>query len=233
MHSRGLFFTVLVGVALAHAAVFHHARVTYTAAEVSKERVVSIRLHARLEEPEACPHPQPRMVAKPKPVSPSETVSVAPPHRTAAARPQPEPPLPAPVSEPEHEREEAEAEEAVNASEAIAQHEQEEQKRAAAMRAEAENVYLDRLKAAIEAQKRYPAIARRLGQSGRVLLGFTLDQNGAIVAVRVVESTPHERLNRAALEILERIGRFDPIPETLRRERWHITVPILYDITQG
>ena len=51
--------------------------------------------------------------------------------------------------------------------------------------------------------------------------------------MRIVEPAPYERLNRGAMEILQHIGHFGPIPEVLNKKHWHIPVPISYDMTQG
>jgi len=45
----------------------------------------------------------------------------------------------------------------------------------------------------------YPALARRLGESGRVVLRVELDEAGRVVAARVETSSGHARLDEAAL----------------------------------
>jgi periplasmic protein TonB len=50
----------------------------------------------------------------------------------------------------------------------------------------------------------YPQIARDLGQQGTVLLSLTVDENGALTAVAVKESSGSPILDRSALEFVKR-----------------------------
>ena len=93
-----------------------------------------------------------------------------------------------------------------------------------------ENKYLLKLKKEIEKNKEYPSIAKRLNQTGKVYLNFTIKQNGEIINVKIAKKTKFKRLNNAALEILSNIQKFDPIPKELNKTQWTITVPIVYKI---
>ncbi len=50
----------------------------------------------------------------------------------------------------------------------------------------------------------YPKIAQDLGQQGAVLLSMTVDENGAITAIEVKESSGSVVLDRSALEFVKR-----------------------------
>ena len=64
----------------------------------------------------------------------------------------------------------------------------------------------------------FPRDALRAGQSGEVLVEYTVGTDGSVTAARVVDSNPGRVFDRAALEAVER-WRFQPIsaPVTTRR----------------
>lgn len=55
----------------------------------------------------------------------------------------------------------------------------------------------------------YPALSRRLGEEGRVLLRVQVGTDGRAVSVAVVASSGHPRLDRAAREA---VGRWRFLP---------------------
>ena len=85
----------------------------------------------------------------------------------------------------------------------------------------------------IEKNKIYPQSAKRLNQMGKVHVCFVISKDGQIKDVKVVKDSNYKRLNEAALEILAKINRFEPIPEKLNKNSWEITVPIVYQITRS
>ncbi len=96
-----------------------------------------------------------------------------------------------------------------------------------------EDEYLSKLKYLIEKNKIYPQSAKRLNQMGKVHVCFVISKDGQIKDVKVVKDSNYKRLNDAALEILAKINRFEPIPEKLNKNSWEITVPIVYQITRS
>ena len=96
-----------------------------------------------------------------------------------------------------------------------------------------ENEYLSKLRYLIEKNKIYPQSAKRLNQMGKVHVCFVISKDGQIKDVKVVKDSNYKRLNDAALEILAKINRFEPIPEKLNKNSWEITVPIVYQITRS
>lgn len=75
---------------------------------------------------------------------------------------------------------------------------------------------------------RYPAAARRQRLRGEVHVQFTVSGNGGIGGVRVVKSSGHELLDRAALETVRRAAPFPRIPEGAGRASWPFTVPLAF-----
>jgi periplasmic protein TonB len=49
----------------------------------------------------------------------------------------------------------------------------------------------------------YPAISRRMGEEGKLMLRVELDENGRIDQARVVDSSGYDRLDKAALEAVK------------------------------
>ena len=96
-----------------------------------------------------------------------------------------------------------------------------------------ENEYLSKLRRLIEENKTYPRAAKRLNQMGKVHICFVVSKDGRIRNAKIVKDSSYERLNDAALEILTKIEKFEPIPEKLNKNSWEITVPIIYEITRS
>ncbi len=88
--------------------------------------------------------------------------------------------------------------------------------------------YLAALAANINRKKYYPLGSRRRGEEGTVVVSFVVQRNGELTDLAVVESSGSRRLDAAALKTLQRVTPFRPIPDTLQRDRWPITVPIAF-----
>ncbi len=93
--------------------------------------------------------------------------------------------------------------------------------------------YLGSLKKELEKGKNYPSTARRLKQEGTVRVRFTIQQNGQIENVEVSESSRYSALDKSALEAVENMGRFQPIPGILNKKSWRIEIPIQYKLNPG
>lgn len=96
-----------------------------------------------------------------------------------------------------------------------------------------ENEYLSKLRYLIEQNKIYPNSAKRLNQMGKVQVNFVISKDGQIKNIRIVKDSNFQRLNDAAIEILTKLNKFEPIPEKLNKNSWEITVPIVYQIKRS
>ncbi|WP_072681303.1 energy transducer TonB [Arcobacter sp. LA11] len=92
------------------------------------------------------------------------------------------------------------------------------------------NDYLSKLRATIENNKIYPKRAKRLKQQGKVIISFEITKSGHIKKIALKNACPYRRLNSAAIELLEQIAKFEPIPKELEKNTWAIDVPINYSI---
>lgn len=88
--------------------------------------------------------------------------------------------------------------------------------------------YKAELRAKIDENKFYPVMSKRLGQTGIVVVAFTLLEDGNIVNVRIDKPSPFERLNLAGLEAVKKIERFKPIPKELGAKTMDIKVPVKF-----
>lgn len=90
------------------------------------------------------------------------------------------------------------------------------------------NQYKEELRAMIEKNKYYPAMSRRLGQTGTVVVAFTLLKDGHIIDVRIDRPSRFESLNNSALDAVKKVERFRPIPEELGETKMDIKVPLKF-----
>ncbi|MCC7279894.1 MAG: energy transducer TonB [Chromatiaceae bacterium] len=97
-------------------------------------------------------------------------------------------------------------------------------------RAQAEGAYLAELQRAIKRQQGYPEAARHRGAAGTTTLTFVLQADGHIDRVRVARSAGDSDLDQAAVEAINRLGRFKPIPSVLGRDSWTLRIPIRFDL---
>ena len=90
--------------------------------------------------------------------------------------------------------------------------------------------YLYELKTFFDQRKTYPAAARTLGQAGQVEIAFQIKKDGTISEVTIVTPSGFERLNQAALALVQNAKSFKPLPTELGMELWKLSVPIRYEL---
>ncbi len=90
------------------------------------------------------------------------------------------------------------------------------------------DIYKAELRATIEKNKYYPTMSRRLGQTGTVVIAFTLLEDGNIVDLRIEKPSQYERLNVSALDAVKKVERFKPIPKEVGEIRMDIKVPVKF-----
>lgn len=93
-----------------------------------------------------------------------------------------------------------------------------------------EDRYLYEIRKLLERRKTYPAMAQKMGHTGRVLMRFTLAQDGSVIESEVLEKASYETLNKAADALVRSISKEKPFPHEIRKTTWSITVPIDYAI---
>jgi protein TonB len=89
-----------------------------------------------------------------------------------------------------------------------------------------EQEFVAAIQKAIEANKFYPKIAKRLRKEGVVHVRFWLDTQGNISDI-IIEQAPHSSLKKAAIKTLQKTD-FPKPPKGL-----HIAIPIAYKLIKG
>jgi protein TonB len=75
--------------------------------------------------------------------------------------------------------------------------------------------------------KRYPAEARLDRAEGKVVLKAVIRSNGAVETVEIFQSSGHQSLDRAAVELLTQAGPFQ-FPRPLERPQMTVKIPMNY-----
>ena len=89
-------------------------------------------------------------------------------------------------------------------------------------------LYKAELRALIDKNKSYPPLSKRLGQTGIVVVAFTLLKDGHIIDVRLLKPSRYERLNFSALEAVKKVVKFKPIPQEIGELKMDIKVPVKF-----
>ncbi len=94
--------------------------------------------------------------------------------------------------------------------------------------ADIKSVYKAQLRSRIEENKFYPMAARRMGQTGTVIVAFTLQGDGSIINIRIDNSSGNPSLDSAGLEAVKKVGKFKAIPSELNASSLDMSVPIKF-----
>jgi len=94
--------------------------------------------------------------------------------------------------------------------------------------ADLKSMYRAEVRAQIDQNKFYPVAARRLGQTGTVIVAFTLLADGSIINVRIDNSSGSARLDSAGLEAVKKVGKFKPIPSEFGEASLDMLVPLKF-----
>lgn len=90
------------------------------------------------------------------------------------------------------------------------------------------DLYKAELRSLIDKNKYYPTMSKRLGQTGTVVVAFTLTADGHIIDVRIDKPSQYERLNVSALDAVKKVERFKPIPKEAGGPKMDIKVPVKF-----
>jgi protein TonB len=88
--------------------------------------------------------------------------------------------------------------------------------------------YRTALRVALARHHHYPPRARRFRLSGQVTVRFTIRRDGRFEHIELAQSSGEELLDRAALETVQRLGHFQPLPEDYSEDSWTLSVPLVY-----
>jgi len=94
----------------------------------------------------------------------------------------------------------------------------------------AEGDYSAQLSAYLNRRKSYPAEARQARQQGIVVVRFTVDRAGNVSAVSIKRGSGHDLLDRATLDLLQRVAPLPRMPAAMQRDSLTISLPIDYSL---
>lgn len=90
--------------------------------------------------------------------------------------------------------------------------------------------YLVGLRAYIDERKVYPAMSRRMGETGKVLISLEVLRNGTIQDVKLKSGSQYSRLNEAALKTVSEVKKYKPLPDSIDGEKISVVVPIEFTL---
>ena len=82
----------------------------------------------------------------------------------------------------------------------------------------------------LEQYKRYPGDAQSRGVEGIVMLSFSVDRNGRVLAHEIVRSSGHPELDKEVVSMIERAQPLPPFPPSMPEDKLDLTVPIRFSL---
>jgi protein TonB len=82
----------------------------------------------------------------------------------------------------------------------------------------------------LQQYKRYPSDAQSRGEDGVVLLSFTVDRTGHVLARQIVHSSGHRELDNEVMSMVERAQPLPPFPPSMPQAKLDLTVPIRFSL---
>lgn len=93
------------------------------------------------------------------------------------------------------------------------------------------NKYLSDLRLLVQKNKKYPRIAKKLKQSGVVVLYFEIEKTNKIKKLELSKASEFESLNEAALEAVNGANLSSlNFPEDLREQTLKVAIPVQFDL---
>lgn len=90
--------------------------------------------------------------------------------------------------------------------------------------------YFALVSAHLNRRKTYPAEARQARQQGVVTVRFTVDRAGSVSGVSIKRGSGHELLDRATLDLLQRVAPLPRMPSSMQRDSVTLSLPIDYSL---
>jgi protein TonB len=82
----------------------------------------------------------------------------------------------------------------------------------------------------LQQYKRYPSDAQSRGEEGVVLLSFSVDRTGHVLAHQIVRSSGHPELDAEVMSMIVRAEPLPPFPPTMTEPSLDLTVPIRFSL---
>ncbi len=76
----------------------------------------------------------------------------------------------------------------------------------------------------------YPGLARRRGWQGTVTLGLRIEWDGHLEDIRVLETSGHRVLDRAALRTLRKVEKLSDVSNVLHSAGLNLVLPVEFQL---
>jgi len=90
--------------------------------------------------------------------------------------------------------------------------------------------YISLVNSHLARRKRYPSEARQARQQGVVTVRFTVNSDGSVTNSSIRNSSGHELLDQATLDLLQRVSPLPRFPRSMTRSSITLTLPIEYSL---
>lgn len=90
--------------------------------------------------------------------------------------------------------------------------------------------YFAMVSAHLNRRKVYPAEAKQARQQGVVTVRFTVDRSGSVSGVSIKRSSGHDILDRATLDLVQRVAPMPRMPSSMQRDSVTLSLPIDYSL---
>lgn len=90
--------------------------------------------------------------------------------------------------------------------------------------------YMQYVYKTVNAHKFYPKMAKRMGVEGKCKISFKILSTGEIENVHLVEKSSFSALNKAALQIIQKIGKFEAFPKSISKKMITLEIPLQYQL---
>ncbi|SMF60248.1 TonB family C-terminal domain-containing protein [Alteromonadaceae bacterium Bs31] len=96
-----------------------------------------------------------------------------------------------------------------------------------------QQLYISNLKRYSQKYLSYPQRAIDRNWQGTVRLSITIDREGKLQDVVVIEKAKHASLNKAAVKATKKASPFPPMPEEIRGEQFAFTLPVVFQLRES
>lgn len=93
--------------------------------------------------------------------------------------------------------------------------------------------YAEKIRELINANKKYPPIARQRGWEGRIKVRFMINSSGRVTKTEVLSPSSYEVLNRAAEKLIKDISPFPSFPSSWHKNSLTIELQIVYQLKES